>query len=245
MRFRDRLRDSSKRHRSRIVLALDVTGPQATRAERAESLLTRARRLAGRGEGQLPAAPPAGAPGSREGVAKICAEKGLPLIADIKLNDIESTNLETVEMLFGGGFDAVIANPFTGHNEGLSKVIARAKALEKGVILLVYMSHAGAEEGYGLKVGEEPMYMMFARKVRDWEADGAIVSAKSLDIIREVRRMLDPWQVILSPGIGFQGGEADKAVKAGTDFAIVGRSIIDARSPRAMLREFNLSVTDS
>jgi orotidine-5'-phosphate decarboxylase len=148
-------------------------------------------------------------------------------------------------MLYGGGFDAVIANPFTGHNEGLSKVIARAKALEKGVILLVYMSHAGAEEGYALKVGEEPMYMMFARKVRDWDADGAIVSAKSLDIIREVRRTLAPWQVILSPGIGFQGGEADKAVKAGTDIAIVGRSIIDAASPRAMLRELNLSVTDS
>jgi orotidine-5'-phosphate decarboxylase len=48
----------------------------------------------------------------------------------------------------------------------------------------------------------------------------------------EVRRTLNPWQVILSPGIGFQGGEADKAVKAGTDIAIVGRTIIDAESPQ-------------
>ena len=149
------------------------------------------------------------------GVARICAQEGLPLIADIKLNDIESTNLETVEMLYGGGFDAVIANPFTGHNEGLSKVIARAKALEKGVILLVYMSHAGAEEGYALKVGEEPMYMMFARKVRDWDADGADRLAKSLDIIREVRRTLAPWQVILSPGIGFQGGRRTRRSRPG------------------------------
>ncbi|MGA2199138.1 MAG: orotidine 5'-phosphate decarboxylase / HUMPS family protein, partial [Nitrososphaerales archaeon] len=148
------------------------------------------------------------------------------------------------EMLFGSGFDAVIANPFTGHNEGLSKVIARAGALGKGVLLLVYMSHAGAEEGYALKVGEEPMYMRFAKKVREWGADGAIVSAKSVEIIREVRRTLDPWQVILSPGIGFQGGEADKAVKAGTDFAIVGRSIIDAKSPRSMLRELNRLTTE-
>ncbi len=244
MRFGDRLRDSSKKHGSRIILALDVTGPQATRAARAESLLRELGDSLAGVKVNFQLLLPQGLQGLA-GVVKVCSEKGIPLIADIKLNDIESTNLETVEMLFGGGFDAVIANPFTGHNEGLSKVIARAKALDKGVILLVYMSHAGAEEGYGLKVGEEPMYMLFARKVRDWEADGAIVSAKSLDIIREVRRTLDPWQVILSPGIGFQGGEADRAVKAGTDFAIVGRSIIDAKTPRAMLRELNLSVTDS
>jgi len=244
VRFAEKLRDSSKRHGSRIVLALDITGPQATRAVRAESLLTE---LSGSLAGvkvNFQLLLPQGLQGLA-GVAEICAREGLPLIADIKLNDIESTNLETVELLYGGGFDAVIANPFTGHNEGLSKVIARAKELEKGVILLVYMSHAGADEGYALKVGEEPMYMMFARKVRDWDADGAIVSAKSLDIIKEVRRTLNPWQVILSPGIGFQGGEADKAVKAGTDIAIVGRTIIDAKSPQAMLRELNLSVTDS
>jgi len=244
VRFGDRLRDSSKKHRSRIVLALDVTGPQVTRAARAESLLRALGDSLAGVKVNFQLLLPQGLQGLA-GVVKACSEMEIPLIADIKLNDIESTNLETVEMLYGSGFDAVIANPFTGHNEGLSKVIATAKALDKGVILLVYMSHAGAEEGYGLKVGEEPMYMLFARKVRDWEADGAIVSAKSLDIIREVRRTLNPWQVILSPGIGFQGGEADRAVKSGTDFAIVGRSIIDAKNPRAMLRELNLSVTDS
>jgi orotidine-5'-phosphate decarboxylase len=243
VRFGDRLRESSQRHGSRIVLALDITGPQATRTPRAEALLGEvADSLAGvKINFQLLL--PQGLQGLA-GVAGACSRNGLPLIADIKLNDIESTNLETVETLFGAGFDAVIANPFTGHDEGLSKVIARAGALEKGVILLVYMSHEGAKEGYGLKVGDEPMYMRFARSVRDWEADGAIVSAKSLEIIREVRRTLSPWQVILSPGVGFQGGEADRAVKAGTDFAIVGRSIIDAPNPRRALSEINGSMKD-
>ena len=32
----------------------------------------------------------------------MCSSKGLPVIADIKLNDIESTNLEAVELLFDG-----------------------------------------------------------------------------------------------------------------------------------------------
>ena len=43
---------------------------------------------------------------------------GLPLIADIKLNDIESTNLDAVELLFADGVDAVIANPFVGVRGG-------------------------------------------------------------------------------------------------------------------------------
>jgi orotidine-5'-phosphate decarboxylase len=107
------------------------------------------------------------------------------------------------------------------------------------------MSHEGAEEGYGLKVAGEPMYLRFARKVREWGADGAVVSAKSLEIIEEVRRVLEPWQVILSPGVGFQGGEAAKAVKAGTDFAIVGRSILDAAEPITALRDLNRSTGES
>ena len=243
MQFGERLKDSSKRHGSKIVLALDITGPQSSRAGRAEALLDELGDSLAGVKVNFQLLLPQGLQGLA-GVAGICAKKELPLIADIKLNDIESTNLETIELLFGSGFDAVIANPFAGHSEGLSKVISRSKALGKGVILLVYMSHEGAEEGYGLKVGEEPMYMRFARKVREWGADGAIVSAKSLEIIKEVRRTLDPWQLILSPGIGFQGGEADKAIRAGTDLAIVGRSIIDARSPRATLREFNQSISD-
>ena len=137
----------------------------------------------------------------------------------------------------------MIANPFTGHNEGLSKVIARAKALDKGVILLVYMSHAGAEEGYGLKVGEEPMYMRFARKVRDWEADGAIVSAKSLDDNQggeedarplaghpEPRHRFSGWR-------GGQGGQGRDRLRH--------RGPVDHRRQDPlglMLREFNRSI---
>ncbi len=241
MRFGERLKESSKNHQSRIVLALDVTGPQVSRSARAEALI--------RGLGDSLAGVkvnfqlllPRGLQ-DLAGVTAICSSKQLPLIADIKLNDIGSTNVETVGMLFDSGFDAVIANPFAGFKEGLSGVLEKAKQTEKGVILLVYMSHEGAEEGYGLRVEGEPMYMRFGRKVREWGADGAIVSAKSLDIIKEIRGVLDPWQLILSPGVGFQGGEAAKAIRAGTDFAIVGRSILDAAEPLVVLRDLNQSI---
>ena len=161
----------------------------------------------------------------------------------MKLNDIESTNLEAVELLFAAGIDAVIANPFVGSEEGLSGVIARARKAAKGVILLVYMSHAGAGEGYGLVVDGKPLYLEFARRARTWGADGVVVSAKSLSVIREVKKVLGPDQLILSPGVGFQGGKADHAViEAGTDFPIVGRSIVEAEDPLKAVRRFNQSL---
>jgi orotidine-5'-phosphate decarboxylase len=248
VRLGDGLRASSERHRSRVVLALDVTGPVATRIDRAEGLLSElGERLAGvKLNFQLLL--PRGLEGVA-GVARACSEMGLPLIADIKLNDIGPTNLDAVEQLFGAGFDAVIANPFAGRADGIGPVIARARELGRGVVLLVYMSHAGAAEGYGLRVGGgpgggggEPVYAAFARRVVDWDADGAIVSARSLEIIREVRRALGPQRVILSPGVGAQGGDASGAVRAGTDYAIVGRTIIEARSPTGALEEINRSL---
>jgi orotidine-5'-phosphate decarboxylase len=238
--FRDRLATSSKVHHSRVVLALDVIGPQNTRPQRAAKVLRDLAEEIAAVKINFQLLLPRGLEGIAE-VASICSEKGLPLIADIKLNDIESTNLEAVELLFGNGVDAVIANPFVGFDEGLSRVVHKARALEKGVILLVYMSHAGAKEGYGLIVDGEPLYLEFARRVRDWDADGAIVSSKSLKTITQVRKILGKERVIISPGVGTQGGESDKAVKAGSDFLIIGRSIIDSEGPLKALQEFNRS----
>lgn len=87
----------------------------------------------------------------------------------------------------------------------------------------------------------EHLYLEFARRVRDWDADGAIVSAKSPGIVSEVSAILKRGQLILSPGVGIQGGEADRAIRAGADFAIIGRSIVEASDPKSALQAFNLS----
>jgi orotidine-5'-phosphate decarboxylase len=242
MGFREDLLSSSKKHSSRVILALDVTGPRQTRAERAAKLIQDLGDEIAGVKVNWHLILPYGLDGMGE-VIRLSATKGLPIIADIKLNDIESTNLEAVDLLFGSGVSAVIANPFVGAEEGLSQVIARGKKLGRGVILLVYMSHAGAKEGYGLIVDGRPLYVEFARRARDWDADGAIVSAKSPSILREVRAILRKEQLILSPGVGVQGGKADRSViEAGTDFAIIGRSVIEAADPKSALKAFNSSM---
>ncbi|MDA4135862.1 MAG: orotidine-5'-phosphate decarboxylase [Thaumarchaeota archaeon] len=242
MGFREDLLSSSKKHSSRVILALDVTGPSQTREARAAKLVQDLGDEVAGVKVNWHLMLPYGLEGMAE-VIRLSATKNLPIIADIKLNDVESTNLEAVDLLFTSGISAVIANPFVGAEEGLSQVIARGKKLGRGVILLVYMSHAGAKEGYGLIVDGKPLYVEFARRVRDWDADGAIVSAKSPSIVREVRTILRKEQLILSPGVGVQGGRADRSViDAGTDFAIIGRSIIDAADPRSALKAFNSSM---
>ncbi len=172
-------------------------------------------------------------------LAEGCSEAGLPLIADMKLNDIGSTNVEAAQTLFSNGFDAVIANPFVGFGEGIEDLRSKCREMGKGLVLLVYMSHKGAQEGYGLKVGDDPFYVRFAKETKRWGADGAVVSSKSPSIIREVRSILSKDQKILSPGVGFQGGDGKKALEAGSDYLIVGRSIVDAKDPLKAAEAFN------
>jgi len=172
------------------------------------------------------------------GVISSCKSMKVPLIADLKLNDIESTNLNAADSLLSYGVDAVIANPFVGKEEGLGEVVKRMHGRDGGILLLVYMSHRGAGEGYGLKTdGGAPLYRMFAERARDWGADGVVVSARSPEIIREARRIVGEACLIFAPGAGAQGGALEPA--PGADFTIVGRSITEAPDPAGALRKLN------
>ena len=233
--FGERMMASAKKSGSRVVLALDVTGPYDTRLARAENVLdaTKDRIAAVKVNHQLLL------PFGLEGIGKIvakCRGSGLPLIADLKVNDIESTNLDIVDSLLAYGFDAVIANPFVGKEEGLGGVIERMHAKGGGVILLVYMSHRGAREGYSLRVGGKPLYRTFAARAKNWKADGVIVPAKSPEKIAETRKIVGKGCLIFSPGVGAQGG-AKRGAAPGADFVIVGRSITEASNPREALME--------
>lgn len=228
--LRDWLESNSRKSGSKVILAADVVGPYSSRAGTAASLVRQVQDkiVAVKVNWQLLL--PYGVMGLRE-VVEACDQAGLPLIADLKLNDIASTNVEAAEILFSNGFDAVIANPFVGFKEGVGELLAKSREMGKGVILLVYMSHDGAEEGYGLRTGAKPLYITFAEKTRKWGADGAVVSSKSPSVIKEVRSLLRKEQVILSPGVGFQGGDAASALAAGSDYLIVGRSIVGSNDP--------------
>lgn len=172
------------------------------------------------------------------GVQKIVTKAhdlGLPAIMDAKINDIGNTNRAIAEYYYQAGFDAVITSPFIGWEEGCQPVFEAAKKINRGVILLVYMSHKGAVEGYGQIVQDSvtkrlvPQYTVFAKKALKWNADGAVVGATYPDKIREVNAILKAKVPIYSPGVGAQGGDVEAAVNAGAAYLIVGRTIVEAK----------------
>jgi len=174
------------------------------------------------------------------GVQKILSsaqDLGLPTIMDCKINDVGHTNRIIAEYYYKAGFDALTANPFVGWKEGLQSVFEVANQMRRGVILLVYMSHKAADEGYGQKIHDpktsqlEPQYVAFAERALSWNADGVVVGATYPEKIREVYEILGDRVPIYSPGIGIQGGKVEPVVKAGARYLIVGRTITLAENP--------------
>jgi orotidine-5'-phosphate decarboxylase len=188
--------------------------------------------------------------GTFNGVKKLvnqAHEKGLLAIMDCKANDIGATNQVIAEYYYAAGFDALIANPFIGWEEGLQPIFDLARRLQRGVILLTYMSHKGASEGYGQIVRDEtgaetPQYISFAKKAMKWGSDGAVVGATYPEKIREIHGILGENVPIYSPGIGAQGGAAETAAKAGARYFIVGRSITLANNPVEAAKKLYLTI---
>jgi orotidine-5'-phosphate decarboxylase len=164
-------------------------------------------------------------------------------IMDCKANDIGATNQVIAEYYYAAGFDAVIANPLVGWEEGLKPIFDVAHRLQRGVILLVYMSHKAAPEGYGQTIidpetkAKTPQYKAFARRALKLGADGAVVGATYPDKIKEVYEILGEEVPVFSPGIGAQRGETAAALRAGARYLIVGRSIAQVENPAAAAKD--------
>jgi orotidine-5'-phosphate decarboxylase len=232
MIFREKLKDISSERRSRVIVALDL------RISEPADGLKSAHRILEQISDKIAAVKlnqhvilPLGLGGVRDLVG-YCNNQGLPCIADLKLGDIGDTNRLVAQLLFENGFDALIASPLPGIEDGLAPIMEIAGANRKGVFLLVYMSHRGAREVFGAELSSgEKLYHRFIQMSKTLAVDGVVVGATWPSILREVRSLLGPEALILAPGVGVQGGRED-VVKYGADFAIVGRAVVNAPRPR-------------
>jgi len=174
--------------------------------------------------------------------------QGLLAIMYAKINDIGANNQTIAQYYYAAGFDALIANPFIGWEEGLKPLFEVSQRLNRGIILLCYMSHRGASEGYGQTVidpetGEQTLqYIMFARKAAKYGADGIVVGATVPQKIAEVKHFVGDNVPIYSPGVGTQGGQAEEAIKAGASYLIVGREITMAVDPAQAAKKLMESI---
>jgi orotidine-5'-phosphate decarboxylase len=242
MSFKAKMEETAKKKESNIVLALDFPFRSP---EKREELLVKAQDVLEAVNAYVCAVKinhhlvlPLGTFDGVQQIVKRIHEKGLLAIMDCKANDIGATNQVIAEYYYAAGFDALIANPFVGWEEGLKSIFDTARRLQRGVILLTYMSHKGASEGYGQAIYDEEtgvktsQYVSFAKKAAKWGADGAVVGATYPEKIREIHEILGENVPIYSPGIGAQGGATETALKAGACYLIVGRDITLAQNPR-------------
>jgi orotidine-5'-phosphate decarboxylase len=236
MSFKLEMEHSAKKKNSRIVLALDLE--QKSR----DGLLAQSTKLLETVHEYICAVKinhhlilPLGLFDGAQQILKLAHNHELPTIMDCKINDIGNTNRVIAKNYYSAGFDAVIANPFVGWEEGLQPVFEVAKQMKKGVILLCYMSHKASWEGYGQTIQEKetltPQYAAFAKKALEWSADGVVVGATYPEKIKEIHQILTDKVPIYSPGVGAQGGDARLAVEVGAQYLIAGRTILNASNP--------------
>jgi len=99
------------------------------------------------------------------------------------------------------------------------------------------MSHPGAE------LFMTPLAEQMARLAVDVGAAGVVAPATRPERIKQVRSIIGN-RIIISPGVGAQGGSASQALGAGADFLILGRSVYEAEDPEAsaksVLKEIDL-----
>lgn len=153
----------------------------------------------------------------------------IPIILDAKRGDIGSTNEGYVAYAFDYlGVDAITLHPYLGR-EAMQPFLDRK---DKGYIILCRTSNPGAGEFQDIVTSGEAIYKVVARNVvREWNANGnclLVVGATYPEELAEVRKIAGDM-TFLVPGIGAQGGDVEKTVKAGLNSKKSGMIINSSR----------------
>lgn len=143
------------------------------------------------------------------------------VLCDFKIADIPNTNRLIVEQAISRGASGVICHAFAGE-DSVRACVDAAKGAE--VFVVTEMSHPGGQE-YTAKHAED-----FARLAARVGAAGIIAPATRPERIKLLRGIIGD-RLILSPGVGAQGGKPADAIRAGADAVIVGRALYEAEDP--------------
>ena len=214
--------------RERLIVALDV--PSAAKAETIVTQLGDSVRFYKIGY-QLAFA--GGLPFAKELIAA-----GKEVFLDLKLHDIGNTVAKGVESVaqLGATFLTVHAYPQTmkAAIEGRRGSKLRILAV---TVLTSYDDADLAAAGYEMDVKE--LASARAAQARDIGIDGLVCSAEEVTALRDIA---GAGMVLVTPGIRPAGGDAGdqkrivtpaRAIKAGADYLVVGRPVVETADPRS------------
>ena len=155
---------------------------------------------------------------------------GCLALLDIKLSDIGTTNAAGLHWIAEAGFDAVTFNPFPGYENGSDAVYKWAAERDKGVFALCRMSNPGAHDYMSQKVGGEALYLKLARDAYGHGCNGFVVGCTASSELEEIRAIIGEERLILSPGLGPQGGDPETALRYGANNNGEGLLVSSSRS---------------
>lgn len=176
----------------------------------------------------------------------------VPIILDAKRGDIGNTNQGYIKFAFDYlGADAITLHPYMGQGS-LQPFLDKT---DKGCFILCHTSNEGADEFQSLKADEEEFYKIVAKAVSErWNVSGncmLVVGATKPEVLHEIRKVTGDKTVFLVPGIGAQGGDLEKVLKAGLNSDSKGlvinssRAIIYSDNPRETTLSLKESINNS
>lgn len=143
----------------------------------------------------------------------------VPVILDSKRADIARSSANYAAEAFDAwGVDALTVAPYMG-SDSVVPFLEHADMNGGGVYVLARTSNPGGKELQNLALEQTgaPLYRHVAGLIRCWSSDypscGAVVGATALEELEELLREFHAAPVpLLVPGVGRQGGSADRTM---------------------------------
>jgi orotidine-5'-phosphate decarboxylase len=148
---------------------------------------------------------------------------GVVIVGDAKRGDIGSTARAYARAMFEvWDLDAVTVNPYLGRDS----VEPFTAWEDRGALVLCRNSNAGARDIQDLPTGSGPLYLRVAELIASWNEVGnlgMVVGATYPQELAEIRAA-HPTIPLLIPGVGAQGADVTKAVRAGAGRMMINSS---------------------
>jgi len=151
-------------------------------------------------------------------------------LLDAKLTDIGSTNQADLYWLDSMGFDATTFSPLPGYKGGTDVIYEWARTQNKGIFVLCRMSNPCATDYQTRTIDGIELYKIIAADAKNFGVTGVVVGCTATNELRDVRKIVGDKTLILSPGLGPQGGNPFNAFKFGSNSHKENLVIVSSRS---------------
>lgn len=186
--------------------------------------------------------------------------RGFGLFYDAKFHDIPRTveaavtaacrlGATIVNVHASGGREMMAAAATAA--DAVAKQMRQPKALVLGVTILTSLNQEMLEQELGVQRPVEAQVVHLAKLAQAAGLDGVVASPQEIGAVRQA---CGPEFVILTPGIrpsGSAKGDQKRtltpgeAVAAGADFLVVGRPVVQAKDPAAVVREIQKEMEEA